>query len=112
MSLHCLVLLPHCHCCMRCCCPPPKTLSCRLTLDEVVTVDYITKYIAGVQQKYTQVGRHTGWQRGRSPTSYIGHMRFCNSDKQGGAQRGLSQGPQTTRTRGVLLVMACALSTS
>lgn len=32
--------------------PPPR----RLTLDEAVTVDYLTKYIAGVQQKYTQVG--------------------------------------------------------
>ena len=31
-------------------------MSHRLTLDEAVTVDYITKYIAGVQQKYTQVG--------------------------------------------------------
>eukprot|EP00775_Hariotina_reticulata_P010603 gene10603-10761_t len=30
--------------------------SYRLTLDEKVTVDYITKYIAGVQQKYTQSG--------------------------------------------------------
>lgn len=30
--------------------------SYRLTLDEAVTVDYITKYIAGVQQKYTQSG--------------------------------------------------------
>lgn len=29
--------------------------SYRLTLDEKVTVDYITRYIAGVQQKYTQV---------------------------------------------------------
>lgn len=29
--------------------------SYRLTLDEAVTVDYITRYIAGVQQKYTQV---------------------------------------------------------
>lgn len=27
-----------------------------LTLDEKVTVDYITKFIAGVQQKYTQSG--------------------------------------------------------
>jgi 20S proteasome alpha/beta subunit len=31
--------------------------SYRLTLDEKVTVDYITRYIAGVQQKYTQVGQ-------------------------------------------------------
>uniref|UniRef100_A0A383W8L7 Proteasome subunit alpha type n=1 Tax=Tetradesmus obliquus TaxID=3088 RepID=A0A383W8L7_TETOB len=30
--------------------------SYRLTLDEKVTVDYITRYIAGVQQKYTQSG--------------------------------------------------------
>lgn len=30
--------------------------SYRLTLDEKATVDYITKYIAGVQQKYTQSG--------------------------------------------------------
>ncbi|KAG2448991.1 hypothetical protein HYH02_005745 [Chlamydomonas schloesseri] len=30
--------------------------SYRLTLDEKVTVDYITKYIAGVQQRYTQSG--------------------------------------------------------
>lgn len=30
--------------------------SYRLTLDENVSVDYITKYIAGVQQKYTQSG--------------------------------------------------------
>lgn len=30
--------------------------SYRLTLDEKVSVDYITKYIAGVQQKYTQSG--------------------------------------------------------
>lgn len=30
--------------------------SYRLTLDERVTVDYITKYIAAVQQKYTQSG--------------------------------------------------------
>ncbi|KAF5830705.1 20S proteasome alpha subunit D [Dunaliella salina] len=30
--------------------------SYRLTLDERATVDYITKYIAGVQQKYTQSG--------------------------------------------------------
>jgi 20S proteasome subunit alpha 4 len=29
--------------------------SYRLTLDEKVTVDYITRHIAGVQQKYTQV---------------------------------------------------------
>lgn len=27
-----------------------------MTLDEKATVDYITKYIAGVQQKYTQSG--------------------------------------------------------
>lgn len=30
--------------------------SYRLTLDEKATVDYITKYIAGVQQRYTQSG--------------------------------------------------------
>lgn len=30
--------------------------SYRLTLDEKVTVEHITKYIAGVQQKYTQSG--------------------------------------------------------
>jgi 20S proteasome subunit alpha 4 len=37
--------------------PCPFSLqSYRLTLDERVTVDYITKYIAGVQQKYTQSG--------------------------------------------------------
>lgn len=30
--------------------------SYRLTLDEQVTVEYLTKYIAGVQQKYTQSG--------------------------------------------------------
>lgn len=30
--------------------------SYRLTLDEKATVDYMTKYIAGVQQKYTQSG--------------------------------------------------------
>eukprot|EP00879_Flechtneria_rotunda_P002523 GHRR01002721.1.p1 GENE.GHRR01002721.1~~GHRR01002721.1.p1 ORF type:complete len:259 (+),score=84.00 GHRR01002721.1:132-908(+) len=30
--------------------------SYRLTLDEKITVDYLTKYIAGVQQKYTQSG--------------------------------------------------------
>ena len=30
--------------------------SYQLTLDEKVTVDYITKFIAGVQQKYTQSG--------------------------------------------------------
>jgi len=30
--------------------------SYRLTLDEQVSVDHITKYIAGVQQKYTQSG--------------------------------------------------------
>jgi 20S proteasome subunit alpha 4 len=30
--------------------------SYRLTLDEPASVDYITKYIAGVQQKYTQSG--------------------------------------------------------
>lgn len=30
--------------------------SYRLTLDEKVQVDYITKFIAGVQQKYTQSG--------------------------------------------------------
>ncbi|KAL6753568.1 20S proteasome alpha subunit D [Haematococcus lacustris] len=30
--------------------------SYRLTLDEVVTVDHITKHIAGIQQKYTQSG--------------------------------------------------------
>ncbi len=28
----------------------------RLTLEDPVTVDYITRYIAGVQQKYTQSG--------------------------------------------------------
>lgn len=28
----------------------------RLTLDEQITVDYLTKYVAGVQQKYTQSG--------------------------------------------------------
>mmetsp|Transcript_25733 Transcript_25733/g.56061 ORF Transcript_25733/g.56061 Transcript_25733/m.56061 type:complete len:256 (+) Transcript_25733:208-975(+) len=33
-----------------------ESQSYRLTLDEKVTVDYITKYIAGVQQKYTQSG--------------------------------------------------------
>mmetsp|Transcript_23218 Transcript_23218/g.64469 ORF Transcript_23218/g.64469 Transcript_23218/m.64469 type:complete len:250 (-) Transcript_23218:124-873(-) len=33
-----------------------ETQSYRLTLDEKVTVEYITKYIAGVQQKYTQSG--------------------------------------------------------
>jgi 20S proteasome subunit alpha 4 len=35
---------------------PVSLQSYRLTLDERVTVDYITKYIAGVQQKYTQSG--------------------------------------------------------
>lgn len=30
--------------------------TCRLTLDEKPTVEYMTKYIAGVQQKYTQSG--------------------------------------------------------
>lgn len=30
--------------------------SYRLTLDEKVTVDHVTKYIAGLQQKYTQSG--------------------------------------------------------
>ena len=30
--------------------------SYRLTLDEKVTVEYITKWVAGVQQKYTQSG--------------------------------------------------------
>lgn len=30
--------------------------SYRLTLDEPVTIEYITRYIAGVQQKYTQSG--------------------------------------------------------
>ncbi|KAK9812478.1 hypothetical protein WJX73_003214 [Symbiochloris irregularis] len=30
--------------------------SYRLTLDEPITVEYLTKYIAGVQQKYTQSG--------------------------------------------------------
>ena len=30
--------------------------SYRLTLDEQASVEYITKYIAGVQQKYTQSG--------------------------------------------------------
>jgi hypothetical protein len=39
-------------------------LSHRLTLDEAVTVDYITKYIAGVQQKYTQVCGQ-GWSAGK-----------------------------------------------
>ena len=29
--------------------------SYRLTLDEKVSVDYMAKYIAGIQQKYTQV---------------------------------------------------------
>jgi len=33
-----------------------ETQSYRLTLDEKVTIEYITKYIAGVQQKYTQSG--------------------------------------------------------
>lgn len=33
-----------------------RAQSYRLTLDEKVTVDYITKFIAGVQQKYTQSG--------------------------------------------------------
>uniref|UniRef100_A0A061R933 Proteasome subunit alpha type n=1 Tax=Tetraselmis sp. GSL018 TaxID=582737 RepID=A0A061R933_9CHLO len=33
-----------------------ETQSYRLTLDDKVTVEYITKYIAGVQQKYTQSG--------------------------------------------------------
>jgi Proteasome subunit len=58
-------------------CPPPKhnvalvsliashslclaarveSQSYRLTLDEKVNVEYLTKYIAGVQQKYTQSG--------------------------------------------------------
>lgn len=46
----------------RCLMPAASCAECcrlhtryRLTLDEAVTVDYITKYIAGVQQKYTQV---------------------------------------------------------
>lgn len=30
--------------------------SYRLTLDEKVSVEYMTRYIAGVQQKYTQSG--------------------------------------------------------
>jgi 20S proteasome subunit alpha 4 len=30
--------------------------SYRLTLDEPIAVDYLTKYIAGVQQRYTQSG--------------------------------------------------------
>lgn len=30
--------------------------SYRLTLDEPITVEYVTKYLAGVQQKYTQSG--------------------------------------------------------
>lgn len=30
--------------------------SYRLTLDEQVSVEYLTKHIAGVQQKYTQSG--------------------------------------------------------
>ena len=30
--------------------------SYRLTLDEKVSVDYMAKYIAGIQQKYTQSG--------------------------------------------------------
>lgn len=30
--------------------------SYRLTLDEPISVDYLTKYIAGVQQRYTQSG--------------------------------------------------------
>mmetsp|Transcript_39189 Transcript_39189/g.100136 ORF Transcript_39189/g.100136 Transcript_39189/m.100136 type:complete len:251 (-) Transcript_39189:98-850(-) len=33
-----------------------ESQSYRLTLDDKVTVEYITKYIAGVQQKYTQSG--------------------------------------------------------
>ena len=43
--------------------PPPFPLSSqmeaqsyRLTLDEKVSVDYMAKYIAGIQQKYTQSG--------------------------------------------------------
>ncbi len=30
--------------------------SYRLTLDEKVSIEYLTRYIAGVQQKYTQSG--------------------------------------------------------
>ena len=30
--------------------------TCRLTLDEEVSVEYLTKFIAGIQQKYTQSG--------------------------------------------------------
>lgn len=30
--------------------------SYRLTLDEPISIDYLTKYIAGVQQRYTQSG--------------------------------------------------------
>ena len=33
-----------------------ESQSFRLTLDEKVNVEYLTKYIAGVQQKYTQSG--------------------------------------------------------
>lgn len=36
--------------------PCASLQSYRLTLDERATIDYITKYIAGVQQKYTQSG--------------------------------------------------------
>jgi 20S proteasome subunit alpha 4 len=31
-------------------------MACRLSLDEKVSVEYLSKYIAGVQQKYTQSG--------------------------------------------------------
>jgi 20S proteasome subunit alpha 4 len=42
--------------------PHPSHTRHRLTLDEAVTVDYITKYIAGVQQKYTQVRVWCTWR--------------------------------------------------
>ena len=42
-------LKPHFHC-------TPSLRPCRLTLDERASVEHMTRYIAGVQQKYTQSG--------------------------------------------------------
>lgn len=37
-------------------CLPTTACHCSLTLDEKVDIEYMTRYIAGIQQKYTQSG--------------------------------------------------------